>query len=207
MGVGFARHGRSPVENRGKPGEATKFRESHPRFQKPNGGRGVCTFMAWFREFIGPDQGADAQQLCMRAILLFIFGIICIRIAGRRTFAQYSPLDIIVALIVGSNISRIMTGKADVIPAGAATLVLVLLHRILAMATLRWGALAWLVKARPVRLVRDGQIDAKALRRANLSDDDLHEAIRMEQFEDPADLRLAMLEGSGKVSVVPKRHK
>jgi uncharacterized membrane protein YcaP (DUF421 family) len=42
--------------------------------------------------------------------------------------------------------------------------------------------------------------------RANLSDDDLHEAIRMEQFEDPADLRLAMLEGSGKVSVVPKRH-
>jgi uncharacterized membrane protein YcaP (DUF421 family) len=79
--------------------------------------------MAWFRELIGPDQGADAQQLCMRAILLFIFGIICIRIAGRRTFAQYSPLDIILALIVGSNISRIMTGKADVLPAGAATLV------------------------------------------------------------------------------------
>lgn len=79
--------------------------------------------MSWFRELIGPDQGADTQQLCVRAVLLFIFGILCIRIAGRRTFAQYSPLDIIVALIAGSNISRMMTGKADVFPAGSATLV------------------------------------------------------------------------------------
>ena len=162
--------------------------------------------MAWFRDLIGPDQGADTQQLCIRALFLFVFGILCVRIAGRRTFAQYSPLDIVVALIVGSNISRVMTGKADLVPALSATLVLVVLHRLLAMAAMRWSAFAWLVKSRPIRLVKDGRVDHKALNRANLSADDLHEAIRMEQFEDPADLRLAMLEGSGKVSVVPKRH-
>jgi uncharacterized membrane protein YcaP (DUF421 family) len=161
--------------------------------------------MSWFRQLIGPDQGADTQQLCVRAILLLVFGIICIRIAGRRTFGQYSPLDIIVALIVGSNISRIMTGKADVIPSCSATLLLVVLHRLLAIGAMRWGALGWLVKARPVRLVTDGQVDEHALRRANLSRDDLHEAIRLEQAEDPSELRSATLEGSGKVSVVPKR--
>lgn len=162
--------------------------------------------MSWFRQLIGPDQGADTQQLCVRAVLLFVFGIVCIRIAGRRTFAQYSPLDIIVALIVGSNIGRIMTGKADVIPAGAATLVLVVLHRLLALATMRWGLFAWLVKARPVQLVKDGEVDPQALRRANLSEEDLHQAIRMEQFARPSQLHLAMLEGSGKVSVVPRQH-
>lgn len=161
--------------------------------------------MSWFRTLIGPDQGADAQQLCVRAVLLFAFGIICIRIAGRRTFAQYSPLDIIVALIVGSNVSRVMTGKADVWPALSATLVLVILHRLLAMATMRWGVLAWLVKARPVQLIRDGEIDPQALRRANLSEEDLHAAIRMEQAEQPSDVKLAMLEGSGKVSVVHRK--
>jgi len=161
--------------------------------------------MSWFRELIGPDQGADAQQLCVRAVLLFAFGIVCIRVAGRRTFAQYSPLDIIVALIVGSNISRMMTGKADLIPSGSATLLLVILHRVLAMATMRWGALAWLVKARPVRLVKDGIVDAHALRRANLSEEDLYEAIRMEQAEQPSEVKLAMLEGSGKVSVVHEK--
>jgi uncharacterized membrane protein YcaP (DUF421 family) len=162
--------------------------------------------MPWFRQLIGPDQGADTQQLCVRAVLLFIFGILCIRIAGRRTFAQYSPLDIIVALIVGSNISRMMTGKADVIPSGSATLLLVVLHRLLAIGAMRWHVLAWLVKARPVQLVKDGEVDERALKRANFSSDDLHEAIRQEQFDDPADLRSATFEGSGKVSVVPKKH-
>ena len=45
-----------------------------------------------------------------------------------------------------------------------------------------------------------------ALRRANLSMDDLHEAIRLEQFEEAGDVRRATVEGSGKVSVVPKQH-
>jgi len=162
--------------------------------------------MSWFRELVGPDQGADTQQLCVRALFLFIFGILCIRIAGRRTFAQYSPLDIIVALIVGSNISRMMTGKADLIPSGSATLLLVVLHRLLAIGAMRWSVLGWLVKSRPVRLVTDGKIDQDALSRGNLSADDLREALRLEQVDDPAELRSATLEGSGKVSVVPKRH-
>jgi uncharacterized membrane protein YcaP (DUF421 family) len=162
--------------------------------------------MNLFRLLIGPDQGADAGQLCVRAVLLFAFGILCIRIAGRRTFAQYSPLDIVVALIVGSNISRVMTGKADVIPALSATLVLVILHRVLAMATVRWNFLSRLVKSKPIEIVRDGRIDEAALRRANLCIDDLHEAIRLEQVEQSREIRLATLESSGKVSVVPKAH-
>jgi uncharacterized membrane protein YcaP (DUF421 family) len=162
--------------------------------------------METFRMLIGPDEGANAYQLSVRAVLLFAFGVACIRIAGRRTFAHYSPLDIVVALIVGSNISRVMTGKAGFFPALAATLVLVILHRVLAMGTLRWGWLSWLVKARPVRIVTDGSVDPHALRRANISDEDLREAIRMEQFEHPEDVAIATLEGGGKISVVPKRH-
>ena len=169
--------------------------------------RGRCyTFMETFRLFIGPDEGANLQQLCVRAVLLFAFGVLCVRIAGRRTFAQYSPLDIVVALIVGSNISRVMTGKAALFPALSATFVLVVLHRVLALATMRWGWLSWLVKARPIRVITDGQVDHRALRRANLCDADLHEAIRMEQFDGPDKVAIATLEGSGKLSVVPKRH-
>jgi len=160
--------------------------------------------METFRLLIGPDEGANAAQLCARAVLLFAFGILCIRIAGRRTFASYSPLDIIVALIVGSNISRVMTGKAAFFPALAATLVLVVLHRVIAVASLRFGALSWLVKARPIRLVENGEIDRAALRRANLSEQDLQEALRMEQCDDIRQVKSAMAEGGGKISVVRK---
>lgn len=164
----------------------------------------VGRHMETFRQIIGPDEGADTLQLCARAVLLFAFGVLCIRIAGRRTFAQYSPLDIVVALIVGSSISRVMTGKAAFFPALSATLVLVVLHRVVAVATLRWRWLSWLVKARPICVIENGRVDPKAMKRANLSHADLHEAIRMEQIDNPADIKLATIEGGGKLSVVPK---
>jgi hypothetical protein len=103
--------------------------------------------METFRALIGPDTGdATVAQLCFRAAILFAFGVLCIRIAGRRTFSQITPLDIIVALIIGSNISRAMTGKAPFFGGLAATLVVVVLHRLLAMATLHWSPLARLMK-------------------------------------------------------------
>ena len=161
--------------------------------------------MDMLRAVIGPDEGHQSwQQLCMRAVLIFVFGVICVRVAGRRTFSNTTPLDIVVALIVGSNLSRVMTGKAAVVPALSATLVLVALHRILAMCTLRWNGLSYWLKGRPAVLVRDGEVDVPLMRRHGLSRGDLLEGLRLEQAETPDDVRLATLEGGGKISVVRK---
>jgi uncharacterized membrane protein YcaP (DUF421 family) len=162
--------------------------------------------METFRALIGPDTGdASIAQLCVCAVILFVFGVVCIRIAGRRTFSQIAPLDIVVALIVGSNISRAMTGKAPFFPGLAAPLVIVVLHRLLAMATLRWNILARWTKCAPVVLVRDGVADQAVMARHEISPSDLAEGLRMEQVERVEDVRLATLEGGGKVSVIPKR--
>jgi uncharacterized membrane protein YcaP (DUF421 family) len=161
--------------------------------------------METLRALIGPDNGdASVLQLCVRAVLLFAFGIVCIRIGGRRTFSQIAPLDIVVALIIGSNLSRAMTGKAPFFPGLAATLVVVVLHRLLAMATLRWNRLARWIKSDPVVLVRDGVADRQALARHAIGPADLAEGLRMERIERVEDARLATLEAGGKISVVPK---
>jgi uncharacterized membrane protein YcaP (DUF421 family) len=158
------------------------------------------------RTLIGPDNGdANAAQLCVRALILFAIGIAYIRIAGRRTFALATPLDIVVALVVGSNLSRAMTGKAPFWPALAATLLLVVLHRVLATLALRWNWLAKLVKAEPVVLVRDGKEDRRAMARHGIGEDDLLEALRLEQVERPDEVRLGTLENSGNISVVRRK--
>jgi uncharacterized membrane protein YcaP (DUF421 family) len=159
--------------------------------------------MEMLRTLIGPDNGdANAAQLCARAVILFFIGIAYIRIAGRRTFSHATPLDIIVALVVGSNLSRAMTGKAPFWSALAATLLLVVLHRVFAMLTLRWNWLAKLMKAEPVVLVRDGVADRDAMRRHGIGDVDLLEGLRLEQVERPRDVHLATLENNGRISVV-----
>ncbi len=134
--------------------------------------------------------------------ILFFIGIAYIRIAGRRTFSHATPLDIVVALVVGSNLSRAMTGKAPFWPALAATLLLVVLHRVFALLTLRWAWLARLMKGQPVVLVRDGVEDRQAMRRHEIGEDDLLEGLRLEQVERPEQARLATLENSGRISVV-----
>jgi uncharacterized membrane protein YcaP (DUF421 family) len=154
---------------------------------------------------IGPDKGEVLWwQLSLRALIIFVVGVVFLRLAGRRTFSKATPLDIIVALIVGSNLSRAMTGNAPFLPALAATLTLVVLHRAVAAATRHWNWVAWLVKGKPEVLIRDGEVDAAALRRHSLSREDLEQGLRQEQVTEPEDVRLATLERSGRISVTPK---
>ncbi|HEX4693450.1 DUF421 domain-containing protein [Sphingomonas sp.] len=161
--------------------------------------------MEWLQVIVGPDNGTPSvAQFCARAVILFLYGILCIRIAGRRTFSNLSPLDIIVAIVVGSNISRAMTGKAPFVATIVATLLLVVLHRLVARATVHANWLGRLVKGKPVTLVRDGQIDRVAMRRQDISDEDLLEGLRLKRAEHPSDVRLATFERGGKISVVPK---
>jgi uncharacterized membrane protein YcaP (DUF421 family) len=161
--------------------------------------------MDLFRSLIGPDEGYQTMaQLSARALVMFVFGILCIRIAGRRTFAQAAPLDIIVYLIVGSNLSRIVTGGAHVLPSMAATLTLVVLHRLLAYATLRWNPIADWIKSRPAVLARDGLADEREMSRHGISREDLLEGLRLKQVERIEDARLVTLERGGEISVVPK---
>jgi uncharacterized membrane protein YcaP (DUF421 family) len=160
--------------------------------------------MDWLITLVGPDDGTPTTlQFCTRALLLLPYGILCIRIAGRRTFSNLTPLDIFVAIVVGSNISRAMTGKAPFVQALVATLLLVALHRLLAIATMHSNLLARFIKGKPVVLVRDGTIDRSALRSCHLSDDDLLEGIRMEQEGRIEKVALATFERGGKISVVP----
>jgi uncharacterized membrane protein YcaP (DUF421 family) len=130
-------------------------------------------------------------QLSMRAAVMLAFGILCVRIAGRRTFARASPLDIIVNLIVGSNLSRVITGKANVFPTMAATLTLAMLHRLLSYVTLRKNPISSWIKAHPTVLVRAGVSDQRAMARQGISPDDLLEALRLKQVEMIEDVKLA----------------
>ncbi len=161
--------------------------------------------MSWFHVLIGPDDGsASALQMSVRAVLLLLFGIACIRVAGRRTFSQSSPIDIVAAIVIGSNISRVMTGHAAFWPSLAATLMLALGHRLLALATTHWHGLGHLLKGMPMTVIEDGRINEREMARHGISEADLLEGLRQEQVAKPEDVALATLERSGQISVIPR---
>lgn len=160
----------------------------------------------WISRIVGPDDASpDTQQLCIRALVLFLYGVLCMRIAGRRSFSGLSPFDIFIAIVVGSNISRVMTGKVPFIASLAATMIVVVMHRLMAMATMRSNFFARFIKGKPDVLARDGVIDQHAMLRHDVSEEDLAEALRLQNVENLADTRLVTFERGGKVSVIARQ--
>ncbi|MFO1153285.1 MAG: DUF421 domain-containing protein [Rhodospirillales bacterium] len=143
-------------------------------------------------------------QTSLRATLIFVYAIIIFRFAYRRMFGQSTDLDIVVAVLVGSALSRAMTGNAHLLPTFAATTLLIILHAVLARLTCRWHLLGRLTKGVEIRLVENGQIKGREMRRAGISEHDLLEAARERGTEDLSRINAAVLERSGRISVILK---
>ncbi len=61
---------------------------------------------------LGSGHAVGPWQECARAILIFLYGLVLLRLSGRRTFAQWSALDVVLSIIIGSSLSRALTGSA-----------------------------------------------------------------------------------------------
>lgn len=154
---------------------------------------------------IGSDEGEIAWwQMCNRAVLIFVFGLVLVRAAGKRVFGKWGAIDILLSVIIGSNLSRTLTGGAPFLPTLAATALLVLLHRIATEVALRLPALGPILKGRTARLIRDGEVDQAALRRHAVGEHDLEAALRGAGVLSADAVAEAWLERNGDISVIKR---
>jgi len=159
----------------------------------------------YLHAFIGSEDGTITWwQMSIRGVLVFAVGILAVRLASSRAFGKWTPLDIIFAVIVGSNLGRAMTGSAPFLPTLIASLVLVAIHTILARTSARWGWLSFLVKGGRVQLVREGEQDKAAMRKAGVGDGDLHMALRTHGLEDLSSVQDAYLERNGDMTFIKR---
>lgn len=150
----------------------------------------------------GPTGHVSLAQECARSALIFFYGLILLRVAGRRTFAQWSALDIVVGIVVGSSLSRTLTGNAPLLGTLAATALMTGLHWLFARASAKSNKLSHLIEGSAIWLVTDGKVDRRAVVAQNVSDADLEEAMRQSGTEDVTQTRAIVLEPSGKIAVV-----
>ena len=133
--------------------------------------------------------------------VIFVFGLLLVRGAGRRIFGRWAALDITVAIILGSNLSRAATGNAAMIPTILQSLLLVLLHYLLAQGAARFAWIARLVEGPEILLGRGGRIDERIRKRHGVSQLDLKEALHEKGIEEVSETASVALETSGKLGV------
>lgn len=133
---------------------------------------------------------------------MFAYGLLLVRIAGRRVFANWTALDIIVSIVTGSSLSRALTGSAALGGTLLATTLLMALHWLLAHLSARFALVSTVLEGKPIPLAQRGRTEHGALVRHSISETALHEALRQSSVDDVADTKLVMLEPSGKITVL-----
>lgn len=144
-------------------------------------------------------------QECARAVLIFFYGLLMLRLSGRRTFGDWSALDIIISIIIGSALARALTGSAPLPGTLAAAAVLTALHVALGYFVAFSKTASRIVEGAPVELGASGSIDHRARRRSMISECDVHESLRAEGLETAGGAKTIVLEPSGAISVIKQQ--
>jgi len=154
---------------------------------------------------IGPDgEVLSVTQMCTRAIIVLLVGLIIVRLAGKRMFGKWGAIDIVISVVIGSNLSRALTGNSPFVATIAATALLVLLHKLLTRVAAFWPAVGPLLKGTPRQLVAQGVLDRQALRRSGLGEQDLQEALRARGIGLVEEAEEVWLERDGSISVIKR---
>ncbi len=142
-------------------------------------------------------------QITLRGFVVFAVTLVLIRLSDRRGLTKKSPFDLMLVVILASVLARAINGSSSFFPTLGGAAVLVVAHRLLAVACCRWPAFSALVKGRPSVLVRDGELQKAAMRHQQVSSEDLHEDMRLSaKTEDLREVKVARLEVSGDVSFI-----
>lgn len=153
----------------------------------------------------GSTDHVSAAQACARAVVVFFYGLILLRLSGRRTFAEISALDTIIIIVAGSVLGRAVTGSAPMGTAMAGAGMLIFLHWLVAHLLARSEGLAHLVEGSAIVIARDGVVDEKERKSGKIAKSDIAEALRehgLDGLEDLGKTRKLTLERSGRISVI-----
>jgi uncharacterized membrane protein YcaP (DUF421 family) len=141
-------------------------------------------------------------QMSIRAAVVFVYAVALYRLLPRRALGGSAVIDVVLAIIVSSSLSRAMTGNAPLPETMAAVSVMAGLYYAMTVLARRSDGFASLVKGRPIVLVRDGRIDPAGLRTAQFGRVDLDQHLRHSGVASVGDVRQAQVERDGSVSVL-----
>src|SRR5436309_8995004 len=116
------------------------------------------------------------MDIVLRAIVLFAFVFVVVRVMGRRELAKLEPFDLILLIVLGDAVQQGLT-QDDYSVTGAVLAVstIALLQVGLAFFSWRFTAVRRLTKGEPIVLVQDGRPIERNLRRERIRFEELAE--------------------------------
>jgi uncharacterized membrane protein YcaP (DUF421 family) len=142
----------------------------------------------------------------LRGAAMYFFLLIIIRVAGKRTLADVTTFDLVLLLIIGESTQQALIGNNfSFTNAFVLIITLILIDIGLSLVKQRYGRLDKWIEGTPVIIMKEGALLTETLRKARIDETDILEAARKLQGLERLDqIKYAILEKDGGITIVPK---
>ncbi len=145
-------------------------------------------------------------DIIIRSGVVYLFMLIAIRIFGKRELSQLNTADVILILLVSNSVQNAMVGKDTTLVGGLiSALILFLLNYAIKKVMVHSKTFSDIVQGKPEILIYKGRMDVQNLADLDISIDELKEAVREHGIEKISDVKLAILEIDGNLSIIEKK--
>lgn len=166
----------------------------------------VADFFYWA---IGSEQDyakLTTLQMILRTVIVYGVALALIRIGKRRFLGGYTAFDILMGFVVGSIMSRTITGREDFFSAILVIATLMAIHYVISYITYYSSNASEVLKNSDRQLIKNGELDRHAMQDSKLGDNDLLQAMRQKgSVQKIEEVEAAFLERDGSITVIPKK--
>lgn len=154
------------------------------------------------------EMGTEAWNIVLRSLLVYAAVFVGLRLMGKRELGQMTVFDLVVILLIANAVQNSMVGPDFSVQGGIlAAAVLLFANRGIAAVRGLGGAWGRLIEGTPTVLVEDGEFVPPHLRKEGLERDEVEMVIREHGLGSVTDVKLAVLETDGAISIVPMTSK
>ena len=143
----------------------------------------------------------------MRAVAVYVFLLVLFRVAGKRSLAEITSFDFVLLLVFSEAIQQALIDDDNSLTNGfLVILTLVTMNIGLSLWKLRSPRLDRLLDDVPLIVVEDGRPLKDRMNKARIDETDVLQAARQLQGLERMDqIKYAVLERSGGISIIPKQ--
>jgi uncharacterized membrane protein YcaP (DUF421 family) len=146
--------------------------------------------------------------LPVRTLILYLLVVLIIRIMGKHQIGQLQPFELVITIMISELAAIPMQDTEIPLLNGIIPILTLLFIQIsLSLLSLKSPLVRKIICGGPSILIENGKINEFELVRLRYSLSDLLEQLRLKSIPNIADIEYAILETSGKLSVIPKSQK
>jgi uncharacterized membrane protein YcaP (DUF421 family) len=148
------------------------------------------------------------MEAVLRPLAIYFCLLIIFRITGKRSLGEITSFDLVVLLIISEAVSQSLLASDGSMTAGLiAAITLLLVDVVFSLLMLRFPRLARLAEDEPVVLLSGGKVHQERLRGERVCVSEILEAAREHGLERLDQIKLAILERRGTISIIPAEGK